>query len=335
MIRVAKVKDNKDEEKLGRVKVEIIPEFQGFLDNQLPWANPKQKFDASKDFSQNVPDKDSYILVEVNNTWTQFSYDLTMPFSNKKDGMEAAYKFLSENLPSYTANAPEPVKLEYSSTPEYLKFEDKTNGQLGIIFSNGRYLYWSGKDEKKMIFGYKDIKYMEILENGSFTFLLNIDNQNYSQVKLNESGDFQFTTDMQKPLGNKNILDMKADGTFKFTNNQPENKAGFIEYKNDGKVTIKNNTHKSSIELDSSTGNISAITDDKYKIILQKDGNLMFEGKVVKSDNLALFTEINRIFDFLLNSHTHKVIIGSNTYTTTAPSNSPDPEYSPNKVKAN
>lgn len=332
MIRVAKVKDNKDEEKLGRVKVEIIPEFQGFLDNQLPWANPKQKFDASKDFSQNVPDKDSYILIEVNNTWTQFSYDLTMPFSNKKDGMEAAYKFLSENLPSYTANAPEPVKLEYSATPEYLKFEDKTNGQLGIIFSNGRYLYWSGKDEKKMIFGYKDIKYMEILENGSFTFLLNIDNENYSQVKLNESGDFQFTTDIQKPLGNKNILDMKADGTFKFTNNQPGNKAGFIEYKDDGKVTIKNNTHNSSIELDSSTGDITTITNSNNKLVLKKNGELVFTGPNAGTDHVSLFTQIDEAVKYLL-THTHTYNPGSGNPTQTSSPTSPY-EYDSSKAKA-
>lgn len=338
MIRVAKVKDNKDPKQLGRVKVEIIPELQTLSEDLLPWANPVQNFDASVDFSQNVPDKDSYIIVDVNDTWTHFSYDLTKPFSDKEEGMKAAYDFLKNNLELYTAEAPEPVKLEYSSTPEYLKFEDKTNGQLGIIFSNGRYLFWSGKDDKKIIFGYKSIKYMEILENGSFTFLLNKDDEEYSKIQLDESGNFNLTTDIQKPEGKKHTLDMKADGSFKFTNNQSGNKAGFIEYAANGTITAKNNQNNSSFEINSSSGDVTTTTNSSNKLVLKKSGELIFTGPTAGTDHVSLFTQIDEAVKYLL-GHTHNV-----SYSWTDPGGSSsvetDPPTSPyayvsSKAKAN
>ena len=170
MKKFAKVIDIKDENKLGRVKVEIIPELQGFPVSLLPWANPVQKFDSNTDFEKHVPSEGSYIIVDVDSTWTVFSYDNTRPFSDSIDGANAAYEFLSNNLKLYNSTDPEPLDLDFSKDPDFLKFKDSTTGEAGLIFSNGRYLYWSGKDGKTLVYGFQDKKYFELKEDSSFKY---------------------------------------------------------------------------------------------------------------------------------------------------------------------
>lgn len=191
MKRVAKVVDINDEKKLGRIKVEILPELQGMPENLLPWACPEQDFDATSDFNIDVPAKDSFVIVEVDDTWTVFSYDGSRPFSEDTTGLNAARDFIG-NVGLYSGSDPEPLTMEFSKDPNFLKFRDSTTGEAGIVFSNGRFLYWSGKDGKTLVYGFESKKYIEIQEDSS--------------IKWNNNA--------SKPT----TFELKADGSFIYNN---------------------------------------------------------------------------------------------------------------------
>lgn len=184
MIRIGKVISTDDEKKLGRVKVEIIPELQEFPENLLPWAVPVQRYNSADDFRLDLPTQDSYILVDVNDTWTQFSYDGSRPYCENQDLADAAYKFLKDNF-KLGGDDFKPDTIEFSSDPDYMKFKDSVSGIAGLLFSNGRFVCWTGKSAKTLAYGFENKKYIEIFEDGSFTY----NNQKTNATTCSFSGD--------------------------------------------------------------------------------------------------------------------------------------------------
>ena len=148
MIKIAKVKDNRDAENLGRVKVEILPELQGIPDSLLPWASPIQKYDASKSFEQNIPAVGETIIVEVDGTWTQFMYDGSRPFSFDKGGYSAAVDVLG--TVGYSGGMPSRVKC---FDKEAVVFEDSSAHKAGVVFNDKSYVVW---DNSSIKIYYKD-----------------------------------------------------------------------------------------------------------------------------------------------------------------------------------
>ena len=123
MTRLAKVIDTNTN---GQIKVQIIPELQGLPDDKLPWAYPKQDYNCTKDFKVDLPDKDDYILVEVNDTWTTFSYDGSRPYSEHDSKSTDAYNLIKE----YKKITP--TYIDYSSDPGMAIF--KADDSIGIVF---------------------------------------------------------------------------------------------------------------------------------------------------------------------------------------------------------
>ena len=139
MTRIGKVIDIDDPKKLGRVKVEILPELQSLPESLLPWACPEQEFNASEGFDADIPSKGSFILVDIDDTWTVFSYDGTRPFSDDTTGSQSAYDLLSK----YKSGL-KPTALHYgkASKYEYALFE--TDNEIGIVFGDNIYVTWDG-----------------------------------------------------------------------------------------------------------------------------------------------------------------------------------------------
>jgi len=142
MTRIARVIDNNDSQKLGRIKVEILPELQDLPESLLPWACPQQKFDASEGYKASIPAKGSFVLVELDETWTEFSYDGTRPFSNDTTGSQAAYELLGK----YKSLTPSYIRYHKTDSYQYTLFE--ASSELGIVFDDDTFLTWDGSTFK-------------------------------------------------------------------------------------------------------------------------------------------------------------------------------------------
>ena len=135
--RLAKVIDNDDKSKLGRVKVEIIPELQDISENFLPWAIPKQDYDTDHYFKVDIPDKNSYILVDINDTWTSFVYDESRPYVNNPECKTLADSFIT------SANI-SPTHWKFSKNPKYIMYENSNSNEVGIVFDNNMSVKYTG-----------------------------------------------------------------------------------------------------------------------------------------------------------------------------------------------
>ena len=136
--RLAKVIDNEDNSRLGRVKVEIIPELQDLPENLLPWAVPKQDYDTDNCFRLDIPEKDSYILVSIDDTWTSFVYDGSMPFSENPKCKQLAEDFIDNK------SGVSPTSWRFSKSPQYLMYEKSDTNEVGIIFDEGIHVKYDG-----------------------------------------------------------------------------------------------------------------------------------------------------------------------------------------------
>lgn len=136
--RLAKVIDNKDSNKLGRVKVEIIPELQNLPENLLPWAVPKQDYDTDNYFKLDIPEKDSYILVDIDDTWTSFVYDDSKPFNENPKCKQLAEEFIRDK------SGVSPTHWKFSKSPQYLMYENSDSNEVGIIFDQNIYIKYDG-----------------------------------------------------------------------------------------------------------------------------------------------------------------------------------------------
>ena len=61
MEKMAKVVDNNDPEKLGKIKVRILPEMEDFSENILPWVGVYNQNDTT----HSVPDNETFIRIVV------------------------------------------------------------------------------------------------------------------------------------------------------------------------------------------------------------------------------------------------------------------------------
>lgn len=128
-----------DTDELGRIKVEIIPELQDFPENLLPWAVPIQNYSSQTDFKLDRPAKNSLVIIEVNDTWTEFSYDGRRPYSEydnrSTDALALVRKYGGDNF--------KPKYLNYSSSPKMAIFKDDS-GKTGIVFGENIWVTYDG-----------------------------------------------------------------------------------------------------------------------------------------------------------------------------------------------
>lgn len=139
--RIGKVIDNNDPDKLGKIQVQILPEFAQLDEALLPWISPThtaQNHTTDQGVgTHRVPPIESYVNVEISSDWQSFSYGSTMQVAN----LHYPYPSFEENF-----NVPDVEIPEYPQ-PEFTKKDDGTiffhnteTGEMGLQHSTGTYI---------------------------------------------------------------------------------------------------------------------------------------------------------------------------------------------------
>lgn len=138
--RIAKVLDINDPEKKGKVKVRILPELNGVLEDSLPWIGPETKSDTGSSSgigTHNVPDLNSHIEVKiVNKYWTEIYYTYSSPNSE-----ESLYETVVSELNIEELTPPTYPQPSFKRTKDgTIFFHDTETGDVGLQHSSGLYV---------------------------------------------------------------------------------------------------------------------------------------------------------------------------------------------------
>jgi hypothetical protein len=141
LIRLAKVTNVDDPDKLGKVQVRILPELNGVAnDSDLPWASPDSQSKTGKSEGVgflNIPDLDSVIKVRIaNKYWTSIYYLEEAPRSDETfyDNVISELDIEELTAPTY----PQP-KLEKTKDGSIF-FHNTETGDIGIQHHTGLYV---------------------------------------------------------------------------------------------------------------------------------------------------------------------------------------------------
>ena len=137
MEKMAKVVDNNDPEKLGKIKVRILPEMEDFSENILPWVGVYNQNDTT----HSVPDNETFIRVVVED-W---------PYMQRIRYISDDFVEGEDSYSQFNANIEELSSQKYPQ-PSFKRYKDGTivfhnsdTGEHGTYFSNGGY-FLSDKD---------------------------------------------------------------------------------------------------------------------------------------------------------------------------------------------
>lgn len=138
--RIAKVLDINDPEKKGKVKVRILPELNGVMEDSLPWIGPETKSNTGSSLgigTHNVPDLDSHIEVKiVNKYWTEIYYTYSSPVSD-----ESLYDSVINEIDIEELNPPTYPQPSFKRTKDgTIFFHDTDTGDVGIQHPSGLYV---------------------------------------------------------------------------------------------------------------------------------------------------------------------------------------------------
>lgn len=171
MRRVARVEDNNDSKKQGRVQVRIYPEFESLDQASLPWAEPYIEGDICIPGNNpvgkySIPEKGSFIVVEIDSTWQEFHYLGLTPKRDRGENLSDITKELS-NLTDVDITYPQPLYLLRSKDGS-IAYHNTDTGELGIVSSKG--VFVSFDSEGNLNLGSKDGSIMKFSSNGELTF---------------------------------------------------------------------------------------------------------------------------------------------------------------------
>lgn len=150
--RIAKVIDNIDEEKTGRIKVRVLPEMNGVPnDDLLPWITPDCQSETGTSEGvgiHNVPDVDSHITVRINDKyWTDINYLFESP---RLSAFYPYSTFEEEFDIDELETTPEYPQPKFKRTADgVIAFHDTSQGILGVQHPTGAYV---AIDERGQIF---------------------------------------------------------------------------------------------------------------------------------------------------------------------------------------
>lgn len=134
----AKVTDNNDSDKKGKLQVRILPEFKDIKESLLPWAKPFFSAGSStSSYSMNLPKVGSNVWVMVNEIFTRFYYLFGAPFEGIFD-----YTSIKASLDSISelSNTSYPdISFELMESGN-IHFENNVTGDIGILHHTGSYV---------------------------------------------------------------------------------------------------------------------------------------------------------------------------------------------------
>jgi len=158
--KFAKVIDNKDEKKLGRVKLKVLPEFQDVADSYLDWSYPYTLEGGGSvgGGEHNVPEIGEMVKVVIKDKyWKKIEY-------MSGDYIEDAYPYKDFSSDVTSSTVPELGSQTYPQ-PKYIKqfkdgsyyFHNSETGESGQFNTNGSYIIFD-KDGSIYNYSKKDIK---------------------------------------------------------------------------------------------------------------------------------------------------------------------------------
>lgn len=171
--RIGQVIDNKDPDKLGRVKVRIYPEFDTLEESSLPWAEPMNEDDIcipsdSKGVgSFRIPEIDSFLVIEIDPTWQEFHYSGRTPNRKRTDVITNITDELSGFIDGVGVSYPQPLYL-IRTKDGAIGYHNTDTGEMGIVNKNGIYLRYDSDGNFEM--GSKDGSKLYLGTDGSLSF---------------------------------------------------------------------------------------------------------------------------------------------------------------------
>ena len=173
LFRIGQVVDNKDPDKLGRVKTRIYPEFDTLEEDSLPWVEPMNEddicipSDSTGVGSFRIPEIDSFIIVEIDSTWQEFHYSGLTPNRKRTDIHTNIADKLSEYIDGVGVEYPQPLYL-LRTKDGAIAYHNTDTGELGIVNKNGVYLRYDSDGNFEM--GSKDGSKIKLGTDGSLNF---------------------------------------------------------------------------------------------------------------------------------------------------------------------
>lgn len=169
MRKMAKVIDNNDPDKIGRVLVQILPEMAELADNLLPWASPiyhdTSGLSPEGGFIHAVPELNTYVYCEVSEDWTEFDYVSDLPYNPTLYPYEETFEALGtaiEELEENTYPQPKFTKTQDGS----VDFHNTETGERGFTHPSGAFVHVRSNGTMKLTsLGTT----LELMEDGSFS----------------------------------------------------------------------------------------------------------------------------------------------------------------------
>lgn len=173
--RIARIEDNNDPEKYGRVRARIFPEFESLDKESLPWSYPYIEGDVCIPGKNtgflNIPEIGSYVIVLIDPTWQEFRYTGISPAGKKSSGDKSIATNITEELTNLVDGVdvtyPQPLYL-LRTKDGAIAYHNTDNGEMGIVSSNGIFLRYDSSGN--FIMGSKDGSRMTLGTDGSLKF---------------------------------------------------------------------------------------------------------------------------------------------------------------------
>ncbi len=159
--------DDNDSDKLGKVKIKVLPEMKDVKDEDLPWALPFLSLGMnSTTFTHIPPIKNTHIWIFFLDTYFQKPYYITGRI------IEGLYKY-DDNIKTPLSNITEIGSLTYPNPraillpDNSLLFYNTETKEKGIYNQNGTYFFINATGE---IYIYSKDKLIKMYnDSGSFT----------------------------------------------------------------------------------------------------------------------------------------------------------------------
>lgn len=138
-IYIAKVVDNNDPEKLGKIKIRIIPEMEDFDEDLLPWAGIyKHGLGTGNSTAvHEVPENNTFVRVVVED-WPFFK--IIRYISDDFIEGKSQYDQFGVNISELSEQSyPQPSFKKYSDGT--IVFHNSQTGEHGSYFPNGSYFF--------------------------------------------------------------------------------------------------------------------------------------------------------------------------------------------------
>lgn len=149
--RTAKVIDNNDKDKKGKVQVQILPEFNNVLDPSiLHWAKPYyDKAGGSMSAGEhNPPEKDSYIKVIIEDKYWKEVFYLDEEYIDGNNSYQLLDQWSSMFPDMQTPVYPNPRFTKYKEGT--VVFRNSETGELGLLHKSGTYIYFDDQGKIKI-----------------------------------------------------------------------------------------------------------------------------------------------------------------------------------------